>query len=66
MVDFEQCPFLDDDDPRCGRVLRLERVNDAFQLCLDTFPQCAMYRIMTRSRKGPTRVSPAAVTAGSA
>ncbi len=63
MTEFDQCPFLDRDDPRCGHVLRLEHIQETFRLCLGNFPQCSLYPILERSRKGPVLVCPTVLRA---
>ena len=39
----ERCPFIDLDDPRCSNRFTLDRLTEAFELCLDRYQSCPTY-----------------------
>ena len=37
------CPFIDGDDARCARNLKLDRIDFAVAVCADDFAQCPVF-----------------------
>ena len=40
------CPFLDEDEPRCGEHLSLSKLDHALGLCADRYEECPLYQEM--------------------
>ncbi len=45
------CPFLNRSDTRCSSHFSLDRLNDAFEQCLDAYQACPVYLEMLAERR---------------
>ena len=44
------CPYIDETEPRCSECLNMRNLEEAFELCLDHYVLCPLYRELNRSR----------------
>lgn len=56
------CPFIDRNDPRCAHRFSLNRMNQAFTVCLNEYRTCPMYRQLSREREAPRDPQPYTLT----
>lgn len=47
---LDDCPFIDDDDPRCADHFRLARLSRAFGECFDGYRACPVYYKLVREQ----------------
>ncbi|MHC5024831.1 MAG: hypothetical protein ACYTGG_13160 [Planctomycetota bacterium] len=52
------CPHLDDNDPRCSSRFSLNRIEQAFAVCLGAYRGCPMYHELRSEAGTPARRSP--------
>ena len=43
------CPFLNQDRPLCSERLNMQRLEDAYELCMDNFMFCPVYLLLSRN-----------------
>ena len=56
------CPFIDGDDARCARNLKLDRIDFAVAVCADDFAQCPVFweLLARKARPEEEHAAPAA------
>ena len=42
------CPFIDSDNPHCNRLMTMQKLEDAFEFCLDHYEHCPLYQQLNR------------------
>jgi hypothetical protein len=45
------CPYVNEDRPQCSERLNIQRLEDAYELCMDKYMFCPVY--LQLSRKEP-------------
>lgn len=60
--DAGTCPFVELNDARCSRRLRLGSIDDAFAYCFGGYGACGTYRHLTGSEEAPP--APVRLTVG--
>lgn len=50
------CPFINRDDPRCSRHLSLSQLDQAFNVCLNSYRDCPTYARLLLERQQRDRL----------
>ncbi len=45
---YMDCPFVNQDRPLCSERLNMQRLEDAYELCMDNFMFCPVYLLLSR------------------
>ncbi len=44
------CPFIEENEPRCSECLNMQNLEEAFVLCNDEYHYCPLYLELSRER----------------